>query len=93
MNNAVFWDVTPCESCKSQRFRGKCHLHLQGGRLSFACVLSSILKMEATRSSETSIYTHEAQRTPFQTHYFSKNLVAPGIESGTSGSATRNADH
>jgi hypothetical protein len=30
--------------------------------------------------------------TPFQTHYFSKNLVAQRIERGTSGSATRNAE-
>jgi hypothetical protein len=28
----------------------------------------------------------------FQTHYFSENLVAPGIEPGTSGSAARNSD-
>jgi hypothetical protein len=27
-------------------------------------------------------YTHEAEWTPFQTHYFSENLVAPGIEPG-----------
>jgi hypothetical protein len=26
--------------------------------------------------------THEAEWTPFQTHYFSENLVAPGIEPG-----------
>jgi hypothetical protein len=26
--------------------------------------------------------THKAEWTPFQTHYFSKNLVAPGIEAG-----------
>jgi hypothetical protein len=26
--------------------------------------------------------THEAERTPFQTHYFSENLVALGIELG-----------
>jgi hypothetical protein len=25
-------------------------------------------------------YTHEAEWTPFQTHYFSENLVAQGIE-------------
>jgi hypothetical protein len=24
-------------------------------------------------------YPHEAEWTPFQTHYFSENLVAPGI--------------
>jgi hypothetical protein len=38
-------------------------------------------------------YPHEAERTPFQTHYFSENLVAPGIELGTSGSVVRNSDH
>jgi hypothetical protein len=26
--------------------------------------------------------THEAEWTPFQTQYFSENLIAPGIESG-----------
>jgi hypothetical protein len=26
--------------------------------------------------------THEAEWTPFQTHYFSENLVAPGIKPG-----------
>jgi hypothetical protein len=37
--------------------------------------------------------THETEWTPFQTHYFSENPVAPGIESGTSGSVSRNSDH
>jgi hypothetical protein len=32
MKNAVFWDVAPCGSCKSRRFGGTCHLHLQGIR-------------------------------------------------------------
>jgi hypothetical protein len=27
-------------------------------------------------------FTHEAEWTPFQTHYFSENLAAPGIEPG-----------
>jgi hypothetical protein len=35
----------------------------------------------------------EAEWTPFQTHYFSENLVAPGIESRISGSVARNSDH
>jgi hypothetical protein len=38
-------------------------------------------------------YPHEAEWTPFQTHYFSENMVAPGIELGTSGSVARNSDH
>jgi hypothetical protein len=27
-------------------------------------------------------YPHEAERTPFQTHCLSENMVAPGIEPG-----------
>jgi hypothetical protein len=27
-------------------------------------------------------YSHEAEWTPFQTHYFSENLVEPGIDPG-----------
>jgi hypothetical protein len=34
-----------------------------------------------------------AEWTPFQTHYFSEKLVAPGIEPETSGSVIRNPDH
>jgi hypothetical protein len=34
-----------------------------------------------------------AEWTPFQTHFFSENLVAPRIEPGTSGSVARNSDH
>jgi hypothetical protein len=39
------------------------------------------------------IYAHEAEWTPFQTLCYSENLVAPGIEPGTSMSAARNSDH
>jgi hypothetical protein len=39
------------------------------------------------------ICTHEAEWTPFQTHYFPENLVAQGIETLTSGSVARNSDH
>jgi hypothetical protein len=35
-------------------------------------------------------YLHEAEWTPFQTHYF---FVVPGIEPGTSGSLAKNSDH
>jgi hypothetical protein len=38
-------------------------------------------------------YPHEVEWTPFQTHCYSENLVAPGIELGTSVSAARNSDH
>jgi hypothetical protein len=33
-------------------------------------------------SKQLRSFTHEAEWTPFQTHYFSENLVAPEIEPG-----------
>jgi hypothetical protein len=38
-------------------------------------------------------YFFQAAPQLFQAHYFSENLVAPGIEPGTSGSVARNSDH
>jgi hypothetical protein len=38
-------------------------------------------------------YPHEAEWPPFQTHYFSENLVLLGIELGTSRSVAKNPDH
>jgi hypothetical protein len=39
------------------------------------------------------ICTHEAEWTPFKTHYFSENVVAPGIEPGPLGQWTTEADY
>jgi hypothetical protein len=48
----------------------------------------------ATISSKQLLnWKHEVEWTTFQTHYFSENLVAPGIEHGISGSVARNSDH
>jgi hypothetical protein len=41
----------------------------------------------------SSSYPREAKWTPFQYHYFSENLVGPGIEPGSSGSVARNCDY
>jgi hypothetical protein len=38
------------------------------------------------------IYPHEAEWSPFQTQCYSENLVAPGMEPGTSVRAARNYD-
>jgi hypothetical protein len=32
MKNAVFWDVTPCGSCKNRRFGGTYRLHHHCGK-------------------------------------------------------------
>jgi hypothetical protein len=39
------------------------------------------------------MYAHDAELTPFQTHCYSENLVIPGIEPRTPGSAAKNFDH
>jgi hypothetical protein len=44
-------------------------------------------------SSSCSFILTRAEWTPFQTHCYSENLVALGIEPGTSGLAARNSDH
>jgi hypothetical protein len=45
--------------------------------------LISVFYTEAAISLKQLLnYPHEAEWTPFQTHYFSEYLVAPGIEPG-----------
>jgi hypothetical protein len=44
-------------------------------------------------SSSSSFTLTRAEWTPFQTHCYSENLIAPEIELGTSGLAARNSDY
>jgi hypothetical protein len=74
--NGVFWDVTPCGSCKNRRFRGTYCLHHQGDknrwtrnvlRLFTANIVPSshilvTLMLEVLSSSETSALTRAARR-------------------------------
>jgi hypothetical protein len=67
MKNAVFWDVTPCGSCKNRLFRGMYLLHHQGdknrgNRNNVSSPILVILMMEAIRSSETSALTKVTRR-------------------------------
>jgi hypothetical protein len=61
MKNAVFWDMAPCRYFVNRRFGQTYHLHLQVALYSYLLTLvhrswiSSTLKMEAIRSSETSV--------------------------------------
>jgi hypothetical protein len=68
MKNAVFWDVAPCSFCVNRSFGGTHRLRLQGRKIrepgtseQVAASGSSLanfstLKMEAIRSSETSLH-------------------------------------
>jgi hypothetical protein len=70
LKNAVFWDVAPCRHYVNRRFGGTYRLHLQGIRnpraknqsgcshlltLVHRSRISYTLKMEAIRSTETSV--------------------------------------
>jgi hypothetical protein len=71
MNNAIFWDVTPCGSCKNQRFGETYRLNHQGkqnrphsmlpllvtANLFPSSPIPVTLMMEAIHSSETSVVT------------------------------------
>jgi hypothetical protein len=67
MKNGVFWNVTPCGSCKNRRFGGTwCLLH-QGDKIVAAFVFPSSpilvnLMNEAPGSSETSVLTRGTRR-------------------------------
>jgi hypothetical protein len=43
--------------------------------------------------SSSSFILTRAEWTPFHTHRYSENVVAPGIEPGTSGLAARKSNH
>jgi hypothetical protein len=67
MKNGVFWDVTPCGSCKNRRFRGTWRLLYQGDKNLAACVVPSLpilvtLMKEALGSSDTSFLTRATRR-------------------------------
>jgi hypothetical protein len=53
MKNGLFWDVTPCGSCKNQRVTPSVVPSLQ---------ILVILMMEALSSSETSVLTRATRR-------------------------------
>jgi hypothetical protein len=50
MKNTVFWDVTPCGSCKDQRFGGTYGLYYQGD------------KNQRAGNNETSVLTRATRR-------------------------------
>jgi hypothetical protein len=71
MKNVVFWDVALCRYWVNRRFGGTYRLHLQGRKSSREEPASaggsqlanfSTLKMEAIRSSETSVNAGCTQR-------------------------------
>jgi hypothetical protein len=71
VKNAVFWDVTPCDSCKNRCFGEVYGLHHQSGKYqrarnnfssNYHLLILSTLFMKAIRSSETSVLTRHTRR-------------------------------
>jgi hypothetical protein len=71
MKNVVFWDVATSRYCVNWPFGGTYRLHLQGRKICRLQPLAhagssladfSTLKMEAIRSSETSVHTRSTRR-------------------------------
>jgi hypothetical protein len=74
MKNAVFWDVTPCGSCKNRHFEGTYRLHHQGDKnrsVHLLLVTSNVVRSsptlvplmtEALGFSETSVVIRSTLR-------------------------------
>jgi hypothetical protein len=56
----------------------------------YCCILGFL---DMSRYFFFQVAPHEAEWTPFQTYYFTENLVMPRIEPGPLGSVARNSDH
>jgi hypothetical protein len=50
VKNGVFWDVTPCGSCKNRRFGGTWRLLLQGDKTRFT---ASIIRVKVIKELYT----------------------------------------
>jgi hypothetical protein len=70
MKNDVFWDVTPCGSCKNRSFGGTlhkaflcsmCRLLVAASVVPSSLILVTLMK-EALDSSETSVLTRAIRR-------------------------------
>jgi hypothetical protein len=62
MNVAIFWDITPCSPYVNHVYMFTCESVSYHLTLFLARVISSTLKMEATRSSDTSVYNKPTGR-------------------------------
>jgi hypothetical protein len=59
MKNAIFWDVTPCGSCKNRR--SVLHLLVTANVVPSSPILLTLM-MEAIRSSETLVLSRTTRR-------------------------------
>jgi hypothetical protein len=87
MKNGVFWDVTPCGSCKNRRFGGTQRLHHQlrsVHRLPFTANVPSLLilatlMMETLRSSKRRFLQVPHSVTSQKTQFLNINVVPSSL--------------
>jgi hypothetical protein len=72
--NAVFWNVSPCGSCKNRHFRGTYHLRYQGGKNLRARNVSSetwvVTKPHGITSQKKTLFIVTAVKTSNLTSHF-----------------------
>jgi hypothetical protein len=62
LKNAIFWDVTPCGSCKSRHFGGMYRFHLVTAKVVHSLLTLVNLMMEAIHSSKMSVLAKAPKR-------------------------------
>jgi hypothetical protein len=92
----VFCFLAEIRTCQLQHTRQKkCYDLSQLTRLYHSCILCRewVVRIVGVGGRDPQYIHGITQWTPFQTQFFLENLVAPGIEPGTSGSVPRNSEH
>jgi hypothetical protein len=80
MKNAVFWDVTPCGSCKNRRFGQTYRLHRLGekNRRTWNLVTANVLLTQLTLLTVMTKETHSSE-TLVLTRTTRRNIPEDGI--------------
>jgi hypothetical protein len=91
--NYTYWATATGQKILVSTFVDRGVSRGQRGRASTAFNLSFLDLSHCFSFKYLLIYPHKAEWTPLQTHCYTENLMALGIEPRTSGSAARNSDH
>jgi hypothetical protein len=90
--NYTDWATATCQRNLVPAFAERGVSRGQSGGISAAGNLSFLDRSRYFFFHPAHVYPQEAEWVPFQIHCYSENLVAPGIEPGTSDSTAKNSD-
>jgi hypothetical protein len=91
--NYIDWTTTTCRRNLVPTFVDNGVSHGQHGGSPMVVNLSFLDWSHEFSLKKLLIYPHEGECTPFQTHYYTENLLLPGIEPRTFELTARNSDH